>query len=97
MKTAVLIGRFQPLRFAMKASAVTVDGIEREVCKTPVTDMGKRSKRSRQILVESDHTYKTFPLRNERDLKYDCLQEVFRDGKLLIDQNLQEIRVRASL
>lgn len=85
------------LRFAMKASAVTVDGIEREICKTPVTDMGKRSKRGRQILIKSKNTFNTFPLRNERDLRHDYLQEVFRNGKLRIDQNFEDIRERAAL
>jgi nicotinamide phosphoribosyltransferase len=85
------------LGFAMKASAVVIDNIERGICKTPVTDKGKDSKQGRQILLRLKNTFKTLPLRNSGDLKFDYLQEVFRDGELLIDQNLDEIRKRASL
>lgn len=50
------------LKFAMKASAVKVNGEWREVYKDPVTDSGKRSKKGRLAVIEdSSGVYKTIP------------------------------------
>lgn len=84
-------------KFAMKCSAVTVDGKTVPVYKEPVTDPGKNSKKGfldlRQdlkgkfITKESMHDGEGFG---------SCLVEVFKDGKLTKEYSLDEIRRRVS-
>lgn len=90
-------------RFAMKCSAIKVDGAWRDVYKDPVTDAGKRSKQGRMTLLRSRQTgaYQTVTLplawddrRVEGDW-FDALETVFDGGKLLIDVSLDEVRRRA--
>ena len=79
-------------RFAFKCSSVTVQGHDRDVFKDPVTDHGKQSKPGRLKLVRQDDVLTTVP---ESDTRPDQLQVVFRDGELLSDQTLSEIRGRS--
>lgn len=81
------------LKFAFKCCSVTVDGEDRDVWKDPVTDSGKGSKRGRLALKYSNGEYSTV----EDDGTANVLQEVFRDGELLKDQNFEDIRKRAAL
>ncbi|WP_445359068.1 nicotinate phosphoribosyltransferase [Microbulbifer sp. ANSA005] len=83
------------IRFAMKASAVRVDGLWRDVYKDPATDSGKRSKRGRLALINrTDGTPYTI---REQDIggRNNLLKTVYRNGKLLIEQDLETIRERA--
>ncbi|WP_444940600.1 nicotinate phosphoribosyltransferase [Microbulbifer sp. ZKSA004] len=83
------------MRFAMKASAVRVDGLWRDVYKDPATDSGKRSKRGRLALINrTDGTPYTI---REQDIggRNNLLETVYRNGKLLIEQDLETIRERA--
>ncbi|WP_444915374.1 nicotinate phosphoribosyltransferase [Microbulbifer sp. TRSA007] len=83
------------MRFAMKASAVRVDGLWRDVYKDPATDSGKRSKRGRLALINrTDGTPYTI---REQDIggRNNLLKTVYRNGKLLIEQDLETIRERA--
>jgi nicotinamide phosphoribosyltransferase len=84
------------MKCAYKCSFALVDGVPREVYKEPVTDMGKVSKRGRLALQKNmDSSYSTvevFQLVGENQLK-----PVFRNGELLIDQTLADIRKRAEL
>ncbi|WP_444937111.1 nicotinate phosphoribosyltransferase [Microbulbifer sp. JMSA004] len=83
------------MRFAMKASAVRVDGLWRDVYKDPATDSGKRSKRGRLALINrTDGTPYTI---REQDIggRNNLLKTVYRNGKLLIEQDLDTIRGRA--
>jgi nicotinamide phosphoribosyltransferase len=79
-------------QFAMKASAVCIDGQWRDVYKDPVTDPGKRSKRGRLALVY-DETYATVPV-TELGQRTDLLRTVYRDGELLVDEDFDAIRAR---
>jgi nicotinic acid phosphoribosyltransferase len=77
-------------KFAMKASAGCVNGKWRDVYKDPITDPGKKSKRGRLALINEMGKWETVPLdgnayRNE-------LNMVFRDGEVMRDQTLAEIR-----
>jgi nicotinamide phosphoribosyltransferase len=88
-------------KFAFKCSSAVINGEQRLVFKTPVTDPGKNSKAGRLKLVisygvKSNGTYITVP---EWTDKYgtDQLVEVFRNGKLLKDYTLDEIRERAKI
>ena len=85
------------LRFAMKCSAVQVDGTWREVYKAPKTDPGKASKRGRLALVAEGEGVKTVPLLDDEPghQQHNLLQEVFRDGVLTNRATLAEIRRRA--
>lgn len=82
------------LKFAFKCSGVTVDGLERDVYKNPVTDKGKQSKRGRLRLVREDGTCHTkrFEDANEQD---DRLVEVFRDGEIKREYAFAEVRKHA--
>lgn len=81
-------------KFAFKCSSATVAGVERDVFKQPVTDAGKKSKAGRLKLVKQGEGLFTVPASDPRD---DQLQVVFRNGELLIDQPLSDIRKRAGL
>jgi len=80
------VGR-DDFRFAMKASAIRVDGEWRDVYKDPITDSGKRSKRGRLALTESFETVRVEELEGEN-----LLVPVFRDGVLLRDFGFDEVR-----
>ncbi len=80
-------------KFAFKCSSVVVDGVERDVYKQPVTDPGKNSKAGRLKLIVRDGGFETV---QQRAPGVDQLAEVFRDGKLLRDYTLDEVRLRAT-
>ncbi len=75
-------------RFAMKASAICVDGEWRDVYKDPITDVGKRSKKGRLALTCDFETVRV----EELDGREDLLRVVFRDGRLLRDYGFDEVR-----
>lgn len=80
-------------RFAMKCSAVQVDGAWRDVWKQPRTDPLKNSKRGRLALVRTpDGGFATVPAPAEGDL----LQTVFRDGELVAPTTFEAVRARAA-
>lgn len=83
-------------KFAMKASAVCVNGVWRDVFKDPITDSGKRSKKGRLALVKnSEGQYQTI---REQDLgqQQNQLRVVYRNGVLLVDESLAKIRARVT-
>jgi nicotinamide phosphoribosyltransferase len=84
-------------KFAFKCSSATVDGVERDVFKQPVTDVGKQSKAGRLKLVMHDNgdgpTLITVPATDPRE---DQLKTVFRNGELPVDQSLAQIRERSA-
>jgi nicotinamide phosphoribosyltransferase len=86
-------------KFAYKASAVEVDGAWRDVFKDPVTDAGKRSKRGLLGLTHGSDGWRTVPVDGARFAPLEggenALVPVFRDGKLLVDVTLEEVRTRA--
>lgn len=82
------------LQFAMKASAAKIDGKWIDVFKDPVTDHGKRSKKGELALIKHKGHYKTIRKADLNDHP-NLLQTVFRNGKLLIETSLDEIRNRA--
>jgi nicotinamide phosphoribosyltransferase len=82
------------MNWAMKANAIKFAGDSEwtDVYKEPITDPGKTSKRGRQALVLEQRKYKT--IRNSDLGKGEnLLENVWRDGILLRDQTLDEIRV----
>jgi nicotinamide phosphoribosyltransferase len=80
-------------KFAMKASAACVNGEWRDVFKDPVTDPGKRSKRGRLALIRDEQGYRTV---NRSDAPAgNLLVPVFRNGKVLVEWSLEEVRANA--
>ena len=84
---------------AFKCSAVVVGGEPRHVFKDPVTDSGKKSKKGRLKLVKDAKSgaISTLTEVGPDDATPDLLVEVFRDGRLLVDQTFAEVRARAEV
>ncbi|KAL3317926.1 hypothetical protein Ciccas_003420 [Cichlidogyrus casuarinus] len=81
---------------AFKCSSVVVNGQESDVFKDPITDRNKKSKKGRLILEFNHVTNKLETYQQIKDVapRKDVLREVFRDGLLLIDDTLDQIRKR---
>lgn len=83
-------------KFAMKCSAICVDGEWRDVYKDPITDKGKQSKRGRLRLHNSPNRgWVTTDIISEG--LSDILETVFVDGKLVRFQSFDSIRERANV
>nr|WP_315240765.1 nicotinate phosphoribosyltransferase [uncultured Flavobacterium sp.] len=83
--------------FAMKATYGEVDGEGRAIFKDPITDDG--TKKSAKGLMKIDLVDGIYHLKDSvswEEEKQGELKEVFRDGKLLSDQSLNDIRSRVS-
>jgi nicotinamide phosphoribosyltransferase len=85
-------------KFAFKCCYVEVDGQGRDVFKDPITDKGKISKKGRLQLVKlQDGGYSTIPEQAGSAGSENQLVEVFKDGKLLREYTLDEVRERAKV
>lgn len=83
---------------AVKATAVTIDGKDIAIYKDPKTDSGTKKSAKGYLLVlkNKDNNYVLVDnVTREQSLQGE-LKEVFRDGKLLVDTNLRDIRNRIS-
>jgi nicotinamide phosphoribosyltransferase len=81
-------------KFAFKASNATINGEDIGICKSPVTDPGKNSKRGRLALVKDNGDFKTIRMYDNKNFMGDYLREVYRDGKLLVNETLDTIKAR---
>ena len=82
------------MQFAMKASAIRINSQWQDVYKDPVTDTGKRSKRGRlAMIVNSEGHYQTIRAARLGTVK-NTLEVVFRNGKLMRDEDFENIRQR---
>lgn len=85
-------------KFAMKASAIKIDGTWKDIFKDPITDKGKKSKAGRLALVYNcgigSCNYRTIP---EEHASNNLLRTVYENGNLLIDESFEQIRKRAEL
>merc|ERR1712066_1226275 len=79
---------------AFKCSNAVVNGESVDVVKDPITDPGKKSKKGRLTLELKDGQWTTVT-EGKGDPALDQLVEVFRDGRLLVDNNFETIRKRA--
>lgn len=88
------------LMFAMKCSAIQVDGKYIDVWKKPVTDSGKDSKKGRLKLFINDkgeyETAKIGSLYNDGALSKNILQTVYKNGEILKTYNFSEVRENAA-
>ncbi len=80
--------------FAMKCSAIKVDGEWRDVFKAPKTDAGKQSKSGVMALVKNNEGFCT--MRVDELTGENRLRPVYRNGEILIRESLETIRNRAS-
>lgn len=82
-------------KFAMKASAIEVNGDWRDIYKDPITDPGKTSKKGRIKLVRTLFSEQYFTVPESEYIKTpseDALVEVFRDGKILVEYTFEQVR-----
>lgn len=84
-------------KFAIKCSSITVDGVERDVFKDPITDKGKASKKGRMTTyVRPDGTYFTdaigIPL---EDGVRDALETVYENGVITKTYTMEEVRANS--
>ena len=83
------------LGFAVKSTYGEVDGVGREIYKDPKTDDGvKKSARGLLRVVEGDGGLALADRQDAIDGAGDAMREVFRDGKLLVDDTFAAIRAR---
>jgi nicotinamide phosphoribosyltransferase len=86
--------------FALKATYSVINGEERLLFKNPVTDTGiKKSQRGMVVVVkDANNEIQYIDNLNSQTIKQysddDLLEMVFKDGKLLRDESLSEIRER---
>ena len=85
------------LKFAMKCSAICVDGKWRDVFKSPVTDNGKISKKGVMKLIYQNGKYETVRESIPSEVKDipDQLRVVYRNGEVFNMDTLDTIRKRS--
>jgi nicotinamide phosphoribosyltransferase len=84
-------------KWAMKACYAQVDGQDIDVYKDPVTDPGKTSKKGRiTLVIDGNGKYVTRRVNEVRETDLEVMREIFRDGELLIEEDLDRIRSRYS-
>jgi len=83
--------------FAVKSTAGIVNGEFREIFKDPATDSGtKKSARGyTKVVLDENGDYRLVDRCASINEPDDQMREVFRDGRLLIDETFAEIRRRA--
>jgi len=89
------------LKYAMKASARMTNGVWHDVYKEPVTDKVKNSKKGRLAVVPSTGIgnigYRTIRKEHMSSFDTNMLRPVYKDGKILVDDTLSDIRKRAAI
>jgi nicotinamide phosphoribosyltransferase len=86
-------------KFAMKCSAARINGRWVDVYKDPVTDPGKASKKGRLDLIRDGSTreFLTYPSDAGQSSQPSELVEVFRNGELVKEWTLEEVRARSEI
>lgn len=81
-------------KFAFKASSMTINGEDIGISKNPITDPGKVSKRGRLMLCKDNGKFYTKRAYRGTNYLGDHLREIYRDGRLLIDDDWETIKNR---
>lgn len=86
------------MQWAMKCSAMQVDGAWREVYKQPVGDPSKASKKGRLTLAgNAESGWRTVRIDGAEGAPADdALQTVFENGQIARTQNFDDVRARAA-
>jgi len=82
------------LGFAIKATYVEVNGEKREIEKDPITDSKKKSHKGLMYLKKEGSEYITIEQCTDEEEKTGLLKTIFKDGKILHETTLTEIRER---
>ena len=84
------------LGFAMKATSVTVDGEERAIFKDPITDDGTKKSAKGRVKVKETALGDLYceDSTSKESAKKDLLQTIYKDGKMVRETTLAEIRGR---
>lgn len=90
------------LQYAMKASAIKINGVWQDVYKEPVGDGGKNSKRGRLSTVRDGGGVRTVRMDDDNEAGDYALREalmtpVWRNGELLRDTSFAQVRENAQL
>lgn len=82
--------------FALKSTLCVINGSEKQIFKDPKTDNGiKKSQKGRVVVLKDGNSFKVMDGFSLNDVVAgDQLREVFRDGKLLIEETFADIRAR---
>jgi nicotinamide phosphoribosyltransferase len=85
--------------FALKSTLCVINGDEKQIFKDPKTDNGiKKSQKGRVVVLkEGNKIVFKDGLSLSDTVKGDMLREVFRDGRLLVDENFADIRARLNV
>jgi nicotinamide phosphoribosyltransferase len=85
------------MKFALKASAIDIDGKWHDVYKQPVTDPGKDSRAGRFVLLRQGREFVTEKIEDDGPVPAgDQLETVLENGVLRREQTLEEIRAIAA-
>ncbi|MGX2968722.1 nicotinate phosphoribosyltransferase [Ursidibacter sp. B-7004-1] len=84
------------MSWAMKASAICINGEWTAIYKDPITSQAKRSKKGVLALTKLENEWQTVRI-EELNEKENQLRTVFLNGKLLIDESLEQIRSRTEI
>ena len=82
--------------FALKSTACVIKGHEYQLFKNPKTDSGvKKSQKGKiAVVLENGKVTHKEELNLNQEYPGDMLREVFRNGKILVDEKLSDIRTR---
>jgi nicotinamide phosphoribosyltransferase len=82
--------------FALKSTLCVINGEEKPIFKDPKTDNGiKKSQKGRVVVLKDGKSFKVADGFSLEDVVLgDQLREVFRNGKLLVDEKFSDIRER---
>ena len=84
------------LRFALKCSAIDINGQWHDVYKQPITDPGKDSRAGRFILLKDGNEFVTVKVDEGPARADDQLETVLENGVLRREQSLEGIRAIAA-
>ena len=84
------------MSWAMKASAISINGEWKDIYKDPITSHSKRSKKGILALIkDSSGQLKTIKANEMNTNDDNLLRDVYIDGKLVVEDSLIDIRERA--
>ena len=83
------------MSWAMKASAISINGEWKDIYKDPITSHSKRSKKGILALIKQDNGALKTIKANELETNNDnLLRNVYLDGQLVVEDTLTTIRKR---
>lgn len=84
-------------KFAMKASYVVIDGVGKNISKSPITDPVKKSKEGKFCVIKDDNGDFITVAETEENLAKDELGLVFENGRLIYEWKFDQVRANAAM